>query len=121
MLMTHVFGRAYNQILAPRYRRPRPSAFGNGGALLTRAGINDDTVIIEGAPTFHPPAPETILHDAAFENDSWTGAEAFYFADEMAGGNDEAGPDSSASENPSESESESDDSSSDTPVAEAGH
>ena len=121
VLMTHVFGRAYNQILAPRYRRFRQSAFGNCGALLTRTGINDDTVIIEGAPTFHPPAPETILHDAAFENDSWTGAEAFYFADEMAGGNDEAGPDSSASENPSESASESDDdSSSDTPVAEAG-
>ena len=114
VLMTHVFGRAYNQILDPSYRRFRQSAFGNCGALVTLTGINDDTVIFEGAPNFHPPAPGTILHDAAFENDSWTGAAAFNFSYDIAGGNDEAGPDCSASENPSEAESESHDSSSDT-------
>ena len=97
-----------------RYRRFRQSAFGNCGALLTRTGINDDAVAIEGAPNFHPPAPGTILHDAAFENDSGTGAAAFNFSYDIAGGNDEAGPDCSDSENPSEAESESHDSSSDT-------
>ena len=114
VLMTHVFGRAYNQILDPSYHRFRQIAFGNCGALVTLTGINDDTVIVEGAPNFHPPAPGTILHDAAFENDSWTGAAAFNFSYDIAGGNDEAGPDCSDSEDTSEAESESDDSSSDT-------
>ena len=81
-------------LLIRRYRRFRQSAFGNCGALVTRTGINDDTVAIEGAPNFHPPAPGTMLYDAAFENDSWTVVAAFTFSNELVGGNDEAGPDS---------------------------
>ena len=103
--------------LLHRYRHFRRSAFANCGALLTRSGINDNIVAIEGVPDFHPPAPGTILNDAVFENDSWTAAPAFTFSDELAGGNDEAGPESSGSESHSESESELDESSSDTSVA----
>ena len=45
---------------------------------------------------FSPPGPEATLHDAVLENQSWTGAPEFMFSNELAGGNDEAGPDSSS-------------------------
>ena len=68
---------------------------------------------------FSPPGPEATLHDAVLENQSWTGAPEFMFSNELAGGNDEAGPDSS-SEAASSSGSDTDDSSSDSSaVAEA--
>ena len=96
-----------------RYRRFRQAAFANCGALLTTTGINDDSVVIEGAMNFSPPGLEATLHDAVLENQSWTGAPEFMFSNELAGGNDEAGPDS-ASEAASSSGSDAEDSSSDS-------
>jgi hypothetical protein len=105
--------------LFSRYRRFRRAAFANCGALLTTTGINDDSVVIEGAMNFSPPGPEATLHDVVLENQSWTGAPEFMFSNELAGGNDEAGPDSS-SEAASSSGSDTEDSSSDSSsVAEA--
>ena len=69
-----------------RYRRFRRAAFESCGALLTTTGINDDSVVIEGAMNFSPPGPEATLHDAVLENQSWTGAPEFMFSNELAGG-----------------------------------
>ena len=105
-------------LLFSRYRRFRRAAFANCGALLTTTGINDDSVVIEGAMNFSPPGPEATLHDAVLENQSWTGAPEFMFSNELAGGNDEAGPDSS-SEAASSSGSDTEDSSSSDSSSEA--
>ena len=68
---------------------------------------------------FSTPGPEVALHDAVLENQSWAGAPEFMFSNELAGGNDEAGLDSS-SEVASSSGSDTEDSSSDSSsVAEA--
>ena len=67
---------------------------------------------------FSPPGPEVTLHDAVLENQSWTGAPEFMFSNELAGGNDEAGPDSS-SEAASSSGSDTEDSSSSDSSSEA--
>ena len=115
ILMTWVFGRAWEQLLSSRYRRFRQNAFANCGALLSRTGINDGTVIIEGAPLFSPPCVGTVLYDQAYENQAWTAAPEFIFSNELPGGNDQLGPDSS-SEDSSEPTSDSE-SSSGTPVA----
>ena len=80
--------------------------------------MNDDSVIIEGAPSFLPPGPEATLHDAVLENQSWTGAPEFMVSNELAGGNDQAGPDSS-SEVASSSVSDTEDSSSSDSSSEA--
>ena len=100
-------------LFLPRYRRFRQAAFANCGALLTTTGINDDNVVIEGAVNFRPPGPEATLHDAVLENQSWTGASEFMLSNELAGGNDQVGPDSS-SEAASLSGSDTEDSSSDS-------
>ena len=81
-----------------RYARFRQSAFRHSGCLLTRSGINDDCVTLEGEPNFHPAAPGTVPYDEAYENQAWTGAPEFIFSNELPGGDDEVGPDS-ASEN----------------------
>jgi hypothetical protein len=104
--------------LFSRYRRFRQAAFANCGALLTTTGINDDSVVIEGAMNFSPPGLEATLHDAVLENQSWTGAPEFMFSNELAGGNDEARPDSS-SEAASLSGSDTEDSSSSDSSSEA--
>ena len=101
-----------------RYRRFRQAAFANCGALLTTTGINDDSVVIEGAMNFSPPGPEATLHDAVLENQSWSGAPEFMFSNELAGGNDEAGRGSS-SEAASSSGSDTEDSSSSDSSSEA--
>ena len=77
--------------LLRRYRGFNRSAFTISGCLLTRSGINDDSVILEGVPGYKPPAPGTVLCDEAFHNHSWTGSTAFMFSNCLPGRDMQAG------------------------------
>jgi len=88
-----------------RYRSFRQSAFTNCGSLLTLSGINDDLISMEGTTASISPPVGEVLYDEAYKNQAWTGSESFIFSDELPGGNDQLGPDSS--EAPSSSDSSS--------------
>ena len=92
-----------------RYRSFRQSAFTNCGSLLTLSGINDDLISMEGTTASISPPVGEVLYDEAYKNQAWTGSESFIFSDELPGGNDEMGPDSS--EDPCSSDRFSDNSS----------
>jgi hypothetical protein len=70
------------------------------------SGINDDFISMEGTTESISPPVGEVLHDQAYKNQAWTGSEEFIFSDELPGGNDEAGPDSSEAEIASDSSSD---------------
>jgi len=79
---------------------------------LTLSGINDDLISMEGtAASISPPVGE-VMYDEAYKNQAWTGSDSFIFSDELAGGNDQLGPDSS--DTPSSCYSSSDNSDNDS-------
>ena len=100
-------------LFLPRYRRFRQAAFANCGALLTKTGILDDCVAIEGVPNFHPSHPGSRHYHELFMNDAWAAASEFVFSSDLSGRHDDVEPDSS-SRNISLSSTDADDSSSDT-------
>ena len=70
------------------------------------SGINDDFISMEGTTESISPPVGEVLHDQAYKNQAWTGSEEFIFSDELPGGNDEVGPDSSEAESSSDSSSD---------------
>ena len=69
------------------------------------SGINDDLISMEGTTASISPLVGEVLYDQAYKNQAWTGSEEFIFSDELPGGNDEVGPDSSEAESSSDSSS----------------
>jgi hypothetical protein len=63
------------------------------------------------AASISPPVGE-VMYDEAYKNQAWTGSDSFIFSDELAGGNDQLGPDSS--DTPSSCDSSSDNSDNDS-------
>ena len=90
-------------IFPHRYRSFRQSAFTNCGSLLTLSGINDDLISMEGTTASISPPVCEVLYDQAYKNQAWTGSESFIFSDELPGGNDEMGTDSSEADSASDS------------------
>ena len=70
---------------------------------MTLSGINDDLISMEGTTASISPLVGEVLYDEAYKNQAWTGSESFIFSDELPGGNDEMGPDSSAADSSSDS------------------
>ena len=99
-------------LFLPRYRRFRQVAFANCGALLTKTGILDDCVAIEGVPNFHPSPPGSRHYHELFMNDAWAAASEFVFSSDLSGRHEDVVPDSS-SRNISLSSIDTNDSSSD--------
>ena len=72
---------------------------------MTLSGINDDLNSMKGTTASISPPVGEVLYDAAYKNQAWTGSESFIFSNELPGGNDEVGPDSSEADSSSDSSS----------------
>ena len=57
VLMTWIFGKAWEQLISKKYLGLRQSAFRKTGMHVTLSGINDDWVTVEGKPDFAPLPP----------------------------------------------------------------
>ena len=89
ILMTYVYGDAYEEFCSPRFLHCRQQAFRMTGLCMDVAGKNDFWIECEGAPDFRPEPPGKPFEDAAYANAVWAAAPDFEYADELPGGNDE--------------------------------
>ena len=99
ILMTHIFASAWEQFSSAKYHHARVSAFVHSGCAITLSGINDHLIEIENLPSdsIQWKQLEDEWKDDDYAASAWSAHEQFKFADELPGGNDEKGEDSSLS------------------------
>ncbi len=118
IMMTWIFGQAWERFTSDKYLSFRVKAFATCGSLLTIDGSGDNLVKVqgwEGSLDLVPPG--TVLGDMDYIAKHYSRHAAFQFSDQLPGGDEEKGEDSSSS---SDSEIDmSSDSSSYSPIPEA--
>ena len=97
--MTHIFASGSEQFTSAKYHHAWVSAFVHSGCAITLSGINDHIIKIESLPSdsIHWQQLEDEWKDDDYAASAWSVQEQFKFADELPGGNDEKGEESSLS------------------------
>ena len=106
IIMTHVFGDAWNDFCSFRYQKTRTEAFLASGCGLTVTGVNDQTVIAEGMTNPVPlHAPGTPFDDIDYVKKAWSRHEGFFGTVVVAEQDSSASSSSSSSSSCSSSDS----------------
>ena len=89
ILVTWVFGEAYEEFGQTKYSNLRRSPFEKGGCAITTSGKNDHLISVDNHGPVWPKRPGVAWDDEPYRNYAFTKSDAFVYSDEMPGGNDE--------------------------------